>query len=163
MLSTIAAYTAIYRAKTAGLGVERFPRDYIESLLPVVGKQRSLLQKPQLDESVVPVLPNSVPPDAVATGVFVDIRLLRMKWSMDREVGDVEEKGRSGIVGSVLTNHPNGTIGEIIGEVVTVGVHVHVDDRVAFDELVWVVQIRHCPHHSVELIKPTLERPRTSG
>ena len=78
----------------------------------------------------------------------------------------MKEEERDRVVRSVLANHPDGSICQIVGQVVAARVGVDLDDRVALDELVGMVQIRAGAEYSVELVEATLQwpgAPRRSG
>ena len=78
---------------------------------------------------------------------------------MDGAVREVEEERLGRVRGLDLADHPHGAIGEVVGEVVPVGVLVGLDDRVALVQPVRVVEVRECLEESVVLVEPALQRP----
>ena len=70
------------------------------------------------------------------------------------------KNGFAGVGGLDLADHPHGAVGEVVGEVVAVGVLVDVDDGVALVQAVRVVEVGERFEEPVVLVEPALQRPR---
>ena len=78
---------------------------------------------------------------------------------MHRAVAEVHEERFRRVGGLGASHHLDRPIGDVVGEVVVVGVGVDVHRRVAVDQSVGLVQVGEAVEKPVEAIEPTLGRP----
>ena len=100
-----------------------------------------------------------VPSAVVHTGVPLDVRGSGVQWGVGSRMGEVHQKRLVGAHRMSLANHGDGGVGEIVGEVVTLGVGVDIEMAVVADQLVRVVQIGEAVEDSVEPLETPLHRP----
>ena len=81
---------------------------------------------------------------------------------MDGAVGEVEEERLVGVVGPQRLEVGDRLVGDVVGEVVAVGVLVDVDGGVVADQPVGVMEVRPALEDPVEPVEPALERPRVA-
>ena len=86
-----------------------------------------------------------------------------MQRGVGSRMGEVHQKRLVGPHRMSLADHGDGGVGEIVGEVVAVGIGVDIEMAVVADQLVGVVQVGEGVKDSVETLKATLHRPRVHG
>ena len=77
-----------------------------------------------------------------------------------RAVREVEEERLGRVRRLALADHRDRPVGEVVGEVVVVGVAVDLDEVVVLDEAVRLVQVRERVEDAVEAVEAALARPR---
>ena len=82
---------------------------------------------------------------------------------MHGPVGEVEQPRLGGVATTHLAHHRQGLVGEVVGEVVVVGVVVHVDDVVVFVEPVGLVEVCEPVEEPVVAVEPPLAGPGGAG
>ena len=87
-----------------------------------------------------PRLADSIPPFVVAAAVLFLVGRLGLQRSVHGDVCEVEEERLVLIVGAEVLDVPDRFVGQIVGEVVPLGVLVHVDHRIVGDELIGIVE-----------------------
>ena len=120
----------------------------------------SLRDDAEFDLSCEASFTQHVPANVVPAAEQLDVLLLRVERSMDGTVGVVQEDRFVGVGGLDLADHPHGAFGEIVGEVVVVGVLVGVDHRVALVHPVRMVEVGERFEEAVVLLETALHRPR---
>ena len=101
-----------------------------------------------------------VPAIPVAIDVLGDIGLFRLEGRVHGPVRQVQKKGLSRIRCFPLRNHGDSVIGDVVGEVVAVGVLIDVDQMVIGDEPMGLVHVGKPVEDPVKPIKATLAWPR---
>ncbi len=104
-----------------------------------------------------------VPAAVVATVVLLDVRGGRVQRGVDRAVREVEEERLLGVARLALADHRDRVVGEIVGEVVVVGVAVDLDEVVVLHDAVRVVLVGERVEDPVEPLEAALARPRVLG
>ena len=102
--------------------------------------------------------------DRVPTGVVhaahrLDVGALGVQRGVNGTVGVVQEERLGRVSGLDLADHPHRPIGEVVGEVVPVGVLLGVDDRVALIHAMGMVEAGQRFEEPVVLLEPSLQRP----
>ena len=142
---------------------EAFPVGHIVVFLGVrlrqdgVGSDESYLLL-----AFVALLAQGVPACFVFAFVAGDVGGFGLQGSMDGRVRQIHEERLARMRSAHFSHHFYGSVGEVVGEVVAVGVFVHVQEAVAFNEAVGVVEVGEAAEDAVELIEPALERPRVA-
>ena len=62
-----------------------------------------------------------------------------------------------------MADHADGPVGQVVGDVVAVGVLVELDGVVVLDQPVGVVQVGEGVEHAVVAVEAALARPRVAG
>ncbi len=129
--------------------------------LVVAGRQLGVLgDDPELLLAREALLSDDVPTCGVLPLVLGHVVGLRLEGRMHGAVGEVEEERLVGMVGAELTDHADGLIGQVVGEVVVVVELVDVEHPVVLEQLVRLVEVREPVEDPVVALEPDLERPR---
>ena len=88
-----------------------------------------------------------------------DVFCLGVQWGMDRPVGVIQEERLVGVGGLDLADHAAGPVGEIVGEVVALGILGDVNGAVPLIHQVGVVEVGERFQEPVVLVEAPLERP----
>ena len=115
---------------------------------------------PELLLAGEPLGPQLVPPAVVAAAVLLDVLGPGVQRRVHRAVREVHEERLRGVARLALADHRDRAVGEVVGEVVVVGVLVDLDEVVVLDDAVRVVQVRERVEDPVEAVEPALARPR---
>ena len=107
-------------------------------------------------------LAHGVPASLVFAFVAGDVRVFGLQGRMDCRVRQIHEERLARMRSAHFSHHLYGTVGEVVGEVVAVGVLIHVQEAVAFYEAVGMVEVGEAAEDAVELIEPSLQRPRVA-
>ena len=78
-------------------------------------------------------------------------------------VGKVKQPRLGGVATTHLTDHRQGLVGEVVSEVVVVGVVVHVDDVIIFVKSVGLVEVCEPVKEPVVAVEPPLAGPGGAG
>ena len=105
------------------------------------------------------LLTDLIPARIVSTPVFVHVCLFGLQRRVDRTMGIVEKKRFGRMRRANLVDHLDGLIGEVVGEVIVVGVLVDVDVMVVFVEPVGLMEVGETIEDSVIAFKALLEWP----
>ena len=121
---------------------------------------------PELLLAREPLGAQRVPTRVVATAVLLDVLGAGVQRRVHRPVRDVTEE-RPRRVGRLLrADHRDRAVGDVVGEVVVVGIPVDLDGMVVLHQPVRVVQVGERVDDAVVLVEAALERPavaRTLG
>ncbi len=133
-------------------------------LLRVPGRQDGALRDdPQVLLALEAALPHDVPPVGVFAPVLLGIRRLDLQRCMDGAMGEVQEPWLRGMAGPDLADHVERPVGEVVREVVVVGVPVDLDDVVVLVEPVRMVEVGETVEDPVEAVEPLLAGPPVAG
>ena len=136
------------------------PGPHLVAGLVVPGRHRRAgREDPLLDLAGEAPLAELVPAHVVPAAVPSEIRRLGVQRAVHGAMGEVEEEGSVGIVSAKRLEIADRLVGDVVGEVVAVGVGVDVDGRVVPDQVVRLMQVRPPFEHAVEAFEPALERP----
>ena len=83
-----------------------------------------------------------------------------MQWSVDGSVSDVKEERLVWRGSFACTNHGDRFIGDVIGEVIALGVGIGLHRSVVTNQSVGLMKIRESVEESVELVEAALAGPR---
>lgn len=103
-----------------------------------------------------------VPSLVKATPVFFSVGGFYLQWGVGSGVGEVKEPGFGGVAGAYLVDHVEGLVGEVVGEVVAVGVLVYGQGVVVLVDAVRVVEVGESVEYSVEAVEAALGGPRVA-
>ncbi len=117
-------------------------------------------EEPELELAGEASLPNRVPAHVVAAPVAREVGRLGVERPVDGTVREVEEEGTRRVVGAQLLQVPDRLVGDVVGEVVALGVLVDVHRRVVAHQVVGLMEVRPSLQHPVVALEPALERPR---
>ena len=141
--------------------VELIPRwSVVAGLGVALGDRSALVEQTLLDLSVESSLAHSIPPVRVLSAILLEVGLLDLVRTVHGDMREVEEEGLLGIVRAQRLDLRDSTIGEIVGDVVVIGVLVDVDDRIVGDELVGIEERVQPFERTVIGVEPALQRPR---
>ena len=107
--------------------------------------------------------PDAVPPGGVAAPVGAHVGRLGLQRGVGRAVGEVQEERLGGVRGPQLVDHGRGLVGEVVGEVVAVGVAVHAHVVVVPAQPVGLVVVGEGVEDAVEAVEAPLEGPGVFG
>ena len=145
-------------------GGQLVPGRDVVAFLGIAGRQRCIsVEDAQLDLAVEAALADLVPAGVVGPPVLLDVGLLGLEWSVDRPVRQVQEERLVGPGRLLLAHHPDGLVGDVVGEVVVVGVLVGANHAVVADQPVGVVEVGEPVEETVVVVEAPLERPRVPG
>ena len=114
---------------------------------------------PHLELTLVALPTDLVPASVVHAAVLLDVVDLRLQRRMDGTVGEVHEEGFGGMRCPNLVDHVDRLIGEVVGEVVVVGVLVDRNVVVVLVEPVWLMEVREAVEDPVVPLETLLQRP----
>ncbi len=110
-----------------------------------------------------PLAPDLVPAGLVAAAVLLDVVGLGLQRRMHRTVGEVEEEGLGRMRRPHLSDHLQRLIGEVVGEVVVVGIGVDVERVVVLVEAVGLMEVGEAVEDAVVALEALLQRPGVPG
>ena len=142
---------------------EAFPVGHIIVFLGV-GLWQNRIGRDETDFllAFVALLAQSVPSCFVFAFVAGDVGGFGLQGRMDGWMRQIHEERLARMRSADFSHHFYGSVGEVVGEVVAVGVFVHVQEAVAFYEAVGMVEVGEAAENAVELIEPALKRPRVA-
>ena len=165
MLSTMAAYTSMYRAKSScsrSLSSSHGRTSWSASVLRGASGVPSGIT-PSSSWRRYRSARRASQPASVAAPVPRHVVGLGVERGVHGAVGEVEEEGLVGVRRLALAHHRHGPVGEVVGEVVAVGVVVDLDLVVVLDQAVGVVQVGEGVEEAVEAVEAPLAGPRVLG
>ncbi len=116
-------------------GGQLVPRGDVVALFGVAGRQRdALVDDAQLDLAAVAVLADLVPAGVIGPPVLGDVVGFGLERGVDRPMRQVQQERLVGPGRLLLAHHGDGLIGDVVGEVVVVGVLVGAHHAVVADQ-----------------------------
>lgn len=107
--------------------------------------------------------PYFVPSLVEAAAVFFAVLGFGLQGGVGGGVREVKEPGFGGVAGAYLVDHVEGLVGEVIGEVVAVGVLVYGYGVVVLVDAVRVVEVGESVEYPIEAVEASLAGPGVSG
>ena len=118
---------------------------------------------PELDLAAVPGGPDLVPSGVVRAPVAGDVGGGRLQRCVHGAVREVQEDRLGRVGGLDGAHHVDGAVGDVVGEVVAVGVAVDGHHVVVLDDAVRLVEVGEGVEDPVEAVEAPLQRPRVLG
>ena len=152
----------MYRGEEDALAFRQLvPGFDVVALLGVPGRQLGARrQEPEVDLAPVTGLSDPVPPEIEHPPVALHVDRLGLQWGMHRTVGEVEQERLCRVSGLGRADHVDRMVGEVVGEVVAVGVAVDLHGVVVLHQAVGLVEVGEGVEEAVEAVEPPLQRPR---
>ena len=137
------------------------PRHHVVAVLPVALRQtRPGRHHAQVELPFVSATAHLVPASVVDPVEGGDVLGAGVEGGVGGGMGEVEEERLIGPDGVALAHHGDRLVGEVVGQVVAVGVGVDVEVGIVGDELVGMVEVGEGVEDAVEALEAPLQWPR---
>ena len=144
--------------------VEFVPGSDLVELLSVAGRQdRVGRDHAQLALALEALGPQHVPARGEAAAEPLDVGLGGLQRGVHRAVGEVHEERTGGMRRPKLVHHAQRLVGQVVGEVVAVGIVVDVDVVVVGAQPVGLVEVGEGVEDPVEAVEAPLQGPAGLG